>query len=148
MMSKRWMWLSAGLLAASAVTGCATTGSSEPQTALIQVHNPGDSAMTCPELETEIAEMDALMAAEMQSAANAEARGDTAATGANVATNAALYSGALGQVPGLGFAANAAAGHSQAQARAEAERREENARRAELRRTSLMGIYQGRGCET
>ena len=41
MMSKQWMWLSAGLLAASAVTGCATTGSSEPQTALIQGSQSG-----------------------------------------------------------------------------------------------------------
>jgi hypothetical protein len=131
-----------GLLAA----GCATSSGAEPETALLQVNSPGDADMSCEALETEIARMDAMMGADMQAAADAEARGSAAGAGASAAISAAGYSGALGRMPGLGFAANAAAGHAQAQAQAEAERREENARRAELRRTSLMGIYQGRGC--
>jgi hypothetical protein len=72
--------------------------------------------------------------------------GETMATGAGLATNAALYSGALGRVPGLGLAANAAGAQARARGEAEAERREQNARNAELRRTALMGVYQGRGC--
>jgi len=113
---------------------------------LIQVSQPGDAQMSCEALTTEIAAMDAAIAEQRQAAADAERSGQATATGAHVATNAALYSGALGRVPGLGLAANAAAGQAQANARAEAERREENARNAEMRRTSLMGIYQGRGC--
>ncbi|MBO6765155.1 hypothetical protein [Maricaulis sp.] len=137
-----------GLTAAMALmaAGCATTSSSEPATALLQVNSPGDADMSCEQLSAEIGRMDQMMGADMQAAANAEARGSAAAAGTSAAINAAAYSGALGRVPGLGFAANAAGGHAQAQAQAEAERREENVRRAELRRTSLMGIYQGRDC--
>ncbi|MED5548761.1 MAG: hypothetical protein VX529_05315 [Pseudomonadota bacterium] len=136
-----------GLTAAMALlaAGCATT-SSEPATALLQVNSPGDADMTCEQLSAEIGRMDQMMGSDMQAAANAEARGSAAAAGTSAAISAAAYSGALGRVPGLGFAANAAGGHAQAQAQAEAERREENVRRAELRRTSLMGIYQGRDC--
>jgi len=138
--------LGASAAIALMAAGCATSSSAAPETALLQVSSPGDADMTCDELSTEIARMDAMMGADMQAAADAEARGNAAATGADVAVNAALYSGALGRVPGLGMAANAAGGHARAQAQAEAERREENARRAELRRTSLMGVYQGRDC--
>ena len=138
--------LGASAAIALLAAGCATSSGAEPETALLQVSNPGDANMTCDELSTEIARMDAVMGADMQAAADAEARGSAAGAGASAAITAAGYSGALGRVPGLGFAANAAAGHAQSQAQAEAERREENARRAELRRTSLMGIYQGRDC--
>jgi len=126
--------------------GCATTSTSEPATPLLQVNNPGDANMSCDALSVEIARMDQIMGADMQAVADAEARGSAVNAGASVATSAAAYSGALGRVPGIGFAANAAAGHASNQAAAEAERREENARRAELRRTGLMGIYQGKGC--
>ena len=126
--------------------GCATSSGAAPETALLQVNSPGDADMSCEQLSAEIGRMDQMMGADMQAAANAEARGSAAAAGTSAAISAAAYSGALGRVPGLGFAANAAGGHAQAQAQAEAERREENVRRAELRRTSLMGIYQGRDC--
>jgi hypothetical protein len=139
--------LGASAAIALMAAGCASTSSSAgPETALLQISSPGDADMTCDELSTEIARMDAMMGHDMQAAADAEARGSAAGAGASAAITAAGYSGALGRVPGLGFAANAAAGHAQAQAQAEAERREENARRAELRRTGLMGIYQGRDC--
>jgi hypothetical protein len=134
--------------AALSLGACSATasGGGADLAPLIQVSQPGDAQMSCEQLTTEIAAMDAAIAEQRQAAVDAERSGQVAATGAGVATNAALYSGALGRVPGLGLAANAAAGQAQARAQAEAERREENARNAEMRRTSLMGIYQGRGC--
>jgi hypothetical protein len=128
------------------LAGCATTAGSTTAAAALQVSYPGDADMSCEALAAEIDRMDMMMAASEQAAIDAENRGNAAATGAGLATNAALYSGALGRVPGLGFAANAAGQHARTQAEAEAERREEDARTAELRRTSLMGIYQGRDC--
>lgn len=136
----------AGVAALAGACSATGGGGSTNLAPLIQVSQPGDAAMTCEELSTEIAAMDTAMAEHRMAAANAERSGAAAGTGADLATNAALYSGALGRVPGLGLAANAAANQARASAAAEAARREENARNAEMRRTALMGVYQGKGC--
>ena len=133
-------------LAATACTSTTSLSSSQELTPRLVASQPGDADMECDALNTEIAEMDQLMAQSDQNARNAETSGATANAAAGLATNAALYSGALGSVPGLGFAANAAGGMAQRNAQAEAERQAENARTAELRRTALMGIYAGKGC--
>ena len=135
----------AAALMASACTATAGGGSSN-LAPLIMVSQPGDANMSCEQLTTEIAAMDATMAEHRQAADSAVRSGEAMGTGAQVATNAALYSGALSRVPGLGMAANAAAGQARARAQAEAERQEENARNAQMRRTALMGVYQGKGC--
>lgn len=139
--------LLAGLGGASLLlAGCATTSGGTTAAAALQVSYPGDADMSCEALSAEIARMDMLMGANIQAAADAESRGNATAVGAGLATNAAVYSGAAGRVPGLGLAANAFGAHARNQAEAEAARREQDARTAELRRTGLMGIYQGRSC--
>jgi len=139
------IFASAALVFAAA--GCQTTGTGTASAApMLQVSQPDDAVMDCDQLRSEIARMDQLMGAAVQQAANAEASGRTANVATGAAINAGLYSGALGRVPGLGAAAHAAGNLAQQNAAAEAERKQEEARRAELRRTSLSGVYAGKGC--
>lgn len=112
----------------------------------LQISQPGDGAMTCPQLAAEVGRMDQI-ASDAQTAKNeAESSGRMAEVAGSAATNAALYSGALGSVPGLGLFGRAIEGTMKSNAEATAQQQEQRVQNAQMRRVSLMGIYQGKGC--
>jgi hypothetical protein len=112
----------------------------------LQISQPGDGAMTCAQLAAEVGRMDQI-ASDAQTAKNdAESSGRMAEVAGGVATNAALYSGALGSVPGLGLFGRAIEGTVKSNAESTAQQQEQRVQNAQMRRVSLMGIYQGKGC--
>jgi len=135
------------VIAAAALSACAGAPASQ-QTAMLQVSYPDDAQMDCEAIKTEMTRMETIMAQSNQAKANAQTSGQVASTAAGAATNAALYSGALSRVPGLGLFANAASGLAQAGANQTAAQREQEAKTAEMRRTSLNGLYVGKGCQS
>jgi hypothetical protein len=114
----------------------------------LQISYPGDGALNCEGLGTEITKVETILGISTDSAARAEGAGRAAELGTSVAINGALYSGALGAVPGLGLFGNAAGGMMKARAAAKAKQAQETIRTAETRRAMLMGMYQGKGCAT
>lgn len=112
----------------------------------IQISQPGDGAMSCVQLATEVGRMDQIVSGAEKAKSNAESNGRMANVAGSVATNAAVYSGVLGSVPGLGFFGSAVEGAVKADAEAEAKQQAQTVQNAQMRRVSLMGIYQGKGC--
>jgi hypothetical protein len=125
-------------LAALALGACQTTGSSGPAAGSLQTSQPGDAGLSCEQLAAQIGEMDTILGRGNDAAGAAFA----ADAGTAAATQAALYSGAGSSIPFLGMFGNAAT----SMARQQAEQQEQRRRQAEMRRISLMGLYQGKGC--
>ncbi len=110
----------------------------------------GDASLTCDQLKMEIGSVDAVLAQ-----ANADSQENQAGNVANQATNAAIRTGVarsgaarsvIGKVP-FGMSMFNKALNSRAKA-AENKRMEaqKTAQTAAVRRSSLMGIYTGKGC--
>ena len=112
----------------------------------LQVSYPGDSALTCEGLATEITKVDGILGISSEQAASAQGAGQAAELGTSVAINGALYSGALGRVPGLGLMGNAAGGLMKQRAAAKEAAAKEQIRTAETRRAMLMGMHSGKAC--
>lgn len=116
--------------AAVLLAGCQTTGGG----ASLQTHKPGDSAMGCEEIAQEIAAMDQIIG----DADASETQRQMTESGVAVAQTAAIHSGAGNIVPG----ANLVGGLLSMGTQGAKDQKE----KATLRRTSLMGMYQGKGC--
>jgi hypothetical protein len=126
-------------LAAIGLGGCLTTGgSSDTPTTALRAHQPGDAKMTCEELTTEIAQMDQII----QEAKDAQATAQMTGQGIGVAQSAVPHvgggAGMFRVLQGASMLTSATAQSGQSAA--------ERAQQAELRRTSLVGIYQGKEC--
>ena len=119
----------------------------QPLPTSIQVSQPGDANLTCPDLTQQIALMDQILGTAQQNQANAQASGTTAGIVGSAATNAALYSGALGRVPGLGFLASGAERLARQNAENKAAEAAKLQQDATMRRTMLMGMYTGKACD-
>jgi hypothetical protein len=116
----------------------------------IQVEQPGDGNLSCADLKAEIARMDQMGATAQTEGANAQANVATTGAIASAATSAALYSGALGRSFGgfggmLAGGAQSLLGAKQSQ---QAQQTASLAQNAQMRRTRLMGIYQGKACDS
>lgn len=125
--------------AAALLAGCMTTSSNPPVAAANQ---PTDHMMTCPQISTQISEMNerlGIAEGEMRSA-------QTMGLAQDVAINAALYSGTLGSaagsVPFLGSALSIAG----QMGKASEEQKRAEAQRAMNRRNVLTGMYAAKGC--
>lgn len=123
----------------AALGGCMTTSNAS---APVAANQTTDHLMTCPQISTQINDMNEKLGMQEGEMRSAQAMG----LAQDVAINAALYSGALGSmassVPFLGSVVSAAGQMSQAneeQARIEAER-------AMNRRNVLTGMYAAKGC--
>lgn len=112
----------------------------------MQVSYPGDGALTCEGLASEIAKVEGILGISSEQVASARGAGQAAELGTSVAINGALYSGALGRVPGLGLMGNAAGGLMKQRAAAKEAAAKEQIRTAETRRAMLMGMHTGKGC--
>ena len=112
----------------------------------LQVSYPGDGALTCEGLSSEIAKVEGILGISSEQAASAQGAGKAAELGTSVAINGALYSGALGRVPGLGLMGNAAGGLMKQRAAAKEAAAKEQIRTAETRRAMLMGMHSAKGC--
>ena len=112
----------------------------------LQVSYPGDAALTCEGLASEIGKVEGILGISSEQAASAQGAGKAAEIGTSVAINGALYSGALGRVPGLGLMGNAAGGLMKQRAAAKEAAAKEQIRTAETRRAMLMGMHTGKGC--
>lgn len=112
----------------------------------LQISQPGDGAMTCPQLAEEVGRMDQIVSDAQTAKNDAESSGRMAEVAGGLATNAAVYSGVLGSVPGLGLFGRAVEGTVKSNAEATAQQQEQRVQNAQMRRVSLMGIYQGKGC--
>lgn len=134
------------LLVACAALAAAGSAQAQAPAAPLQVSYPTDATLSCEQIAGEAARMDALMGAAGQAAANAQGQGKMAELGASAAINGALYSGALGRVPGLGMFANAASGMAKQRAAAAQATAAEQVQTAQMRKTIMMGLYQGKAC--
>jgi hypothetical protein len=105
----------------------------------------GDAAKTCEQIKSEIAETDTVFAtAEVASGRTIE--GDVTNAAVSYGMSKAVTSGALAKVPFGGmFAKRAVKAKAKAEAkkRAEAELAMQN---ANMRKSTLMGVYAGKGC--
>ena len=119
----------------------------QPLPTSIQVSQPGDANLTCPDLTQQIAQMDQILGTAQQNQASAETSGQTAGIVGSAATNAALYSGAFGRMSGLGFLAGGAQRLMQQGAEAKAAEAAKLQQDATMRRTMLMGMYTGKACD-
>lgn len=129
-------------LAAASLAGQAAAQVAAP----LQASYPTDATLTCEQIAGEVARMDALMVAAAQAQSNAAGQGRAAEAGASVAITGALHAGLLGRVPFAGQAVNAAAGMAKqkaAQAQAVAA---EQAQTATVRKTIMLGLFQGKAC--
>ena len=128
------------VLAAAALVGCNTTGTSS-QTA-IQANQMGDANMTCGEIEAEVAEMNRILGLAEDEMRSAQALGLTE----SIAVSGVVYSGAAGSagaaVPYLGHAITAV-GQVNENKKKQAEK---VARSAYNRRSVLTGMYAAKGC--
>ncbi len=136
--------LGACLVSFNAQAGLFGGGAKKAPSHTIQTYKPGDSKMSCGELEKEISEMDTIMSEAESAARNTE---NTAAV-TGTATGVAAHAAGLGGLPFVGAIANAASGLGQQQASLSAAEQRERADQAEKRRIALMGIYHGKNCET
>ena len=133
----------AGMVAMGlAVTGCAGGSQSNISAAQLQPNQPGDSNLTCPQIQTQIGEMNEILGIAENDMRSFQAMG----LAQDAAINAALYSGALGSaassVPFLGQAVSVM-GSVQ---RMNQEEKERVAKQAADRRNVLTGIYAGKNC--
>jgi hypothetical protein len=118
-----------------------------PLPTTIQVSQPGDANLSCPDLTAQIGQMDQILGTAQQNQANAATSSATAGAVGSAATSAALYSGALGRMPGLGFLAGGAQRLMQQNAEQKAADAAKLQQDATMRRTMLMGMYTGKACD-
>ncbi len=131
--------VAASLLASAfLLAACQTTGQQQS----LQVQQPGDASMSCAELAGEIGAMDQVIG----EANAAETEGQLTGAGIAVAEQAAIYGGAGAALGRALPAASVLSGFLGSTQQAAQQSAKERAQAAQLRRTSLMGIYQGRGC--
>lgn len=106
-------------------------------TDIIQITKPGDGQMSCEQITTEIYSMDAVI----NQSNSSKSANELAGIGTSVAGHlAGFFGGGVGAVVATG-GANSVIGKNKQSA-------EERMKAAEQRRTMLMGIYAGKGCET
>jgi hypothetical protein len=134
-------------IAIAAISGVLVTPAYAQLPTTIQVSQPGDANMTCPDLTAEIGRMDQVLGTAQQNQANAAQSSATAGAVGSAAVNGALYTGALGRVPGLGFLASGAQRLAQQNAEAKAAEAAKLQQDATMRRTMLMGMYTGKQCD-
>ena len=113
---------------------------------VLQISYPTDGAMTCEQMNAEVARMDQIVATSNQAAGGAQGAATAANLGATVAIEGALRTGVLGRVPGLGMFANGAANLARQNAEAKQKAAEETIRTATTRRALMTGLYQGKNC--
>jgi hypothetical protein len=103
---------------------------------VIHVTQPGDGKMSCQQITDEISAMETVI----ETSKSSQSKSDMAGIGASIAGHFAGWAGG-----GIGAAvatngANAVIGKNKQSA-------EERMKAAEQRRTMLMGIYAGKGCD-
>ena len=135
------------LAACTATTGTASNVSTKPVAASsMRPTQPGDGAMSCEQLTTEINALDTRIA-ETQSLANQGAARNVQKQATDSAIRyGAVKSGLLHKVPFGGSLLNSALNAKRNSDQAKMVAAQQDAQNAEMRRTSLMGIYTGKGC--
>jgi hypothetical protein len=112
----------------------------------LEVSYPGDAAMDCAAIATEVGRMDSLIADASAQVAKADGSAKGAGLASTVAVEGMLRTGVLGRMPGLGQFANAASN----MARQNAEKVRANAgqtiQTATTRKAMMSGLYAGKSC--
>ena len=140
-----------GLGGCTATTGGMTSNAKASSQAAqsLQPSQPGDASMSCEQLTAEIATVDGLLA---------EANMASGESAANNVANSAINAGArygiaktgaasvVGKVPFGGSLLNSALNSRAKSAEKKRLAAQDTAQNAAVRRSSLMGIYTGKGC--
>lgn len=100
-MRKTYSTVPLTVLAAGLLSACQTS-----QTASLQTYQPGDSGLSCAQIQSELNELNNIIT----TAANAEMQNAVAKTGASTARKAAYETGVASSIPFLGSITEMASG--------------------------------------
>lgn len=126
---------------------CAALAAMPATSQPLQVNYPGDAAMDCAAITTEVARIDQIVADANAQVAKAEGQAKGANLGAAVAVEGMLRTGLLGRAPGMGRIANQAANVARQRAEQVKAQAAGEIQAATTRKALLSGLYTGKACD-